>query len=386
MKKILKVLALIYILMLPFYDIPKTLIEGIAVSGFVMITLLIFKFIASIGKKEIILNLKLVAIFFPLIIAFLASSLINSELFFSKSINHIIFYIYSFAIYTYGTYEIVREYGNEYFSKILSLSVIVIIAIGFFEMAIYYKYGFNAYANFLNHGQNVGVHSGIPRMRSTFNEPSHLSMFLLSVFPIIIYSKNKLAIVLSVIAFFLTLSVSAFVGLGFALFVTSILYVKKLKVKHLKILFLFIVILVPILHFIYPTLGGLINKVVNLQSSDSIRYNAWLSGIELISKAPIFGYGPASYYYFMEYGVFNWYLQLFIESGIIGILSLLIFWTFIIFNASKKKNIFYIISILAFLGQMVSMNHYYIPGIWVLIGFIYGDSGENNYNIKKEEV
>ena len=113
-----------------------------------------------------------------------------------------------------------KNYGITLFSRVLSYSVIVVSIIGFVEMMMFYLFGYETYVNFLNHGTGVGVHSGVPRLRSTFNEPSHIAMFLLAVFPIIIYSKNKVAIFLAGIAFIFTLSASAWFGVIGALVLT----------------------------------------------------------------------------------------------------------------------------------------------------------------------
>lgn len=87
-----------------------------------------------------------------------------------------------------------KRYGIILFSPVLNYLVIVVSIIGFVETMTFYLFGYDAYANFLNHGTSVAVHSGVPSLRSTFNEPSHIAMFLLAVFPLIIYSKNKVAL------------------------------------------------------------------------------------------------------------------------------------------------------------------------------------------------
>ncbi len=379
MNKLIKKLSLVYIFFLPFYDIPKTGIGGVAFSGIIMFVLYILITIESImTTRKIYIKPILLASFLPLIIVFLLSVLINNELIFNKTINHILFYVYSFSIYTIGSYLIIKRYGAKYFSEIISVAIIIVVMIGFVELGIFFLYGWDSYANFLNHGQNIGVHAGIPRLRSTFNEPSHIAMFLICVFPIVLYSKNKIAIILSGIAILLTLSASAFVGLVMAFLFMIPIILLNLKGRGIKNVVLALLFLLPIIYFIYPTIDGLIFKVTNVQAVDSTRYDAWIKSIELFFNSSIIGYGPASYYYFIEQGVFSWYLQILVEAGILGILALFIFFIPPIMIIHKQKDKITIFFILAFLIQMVAMNHYYLPGIWILIAFIYAK------NIKKE--
>ena len=70
-------------------------------------------------------------------------------------------------------------------------------------------------------------------------------------------------------------------------------------------------------------------------------------------------------------GVFSWYLQLLSEVGILGILALLFFILPVFLWLVKKQDFVTLFFFLAFLLQMVAMNHYYIPGMWILISFIY---------------
>lgn len=245
-------------------------------------------------------------------------------------------------------------------------------------MMVFYIYGFSAYVNFLNHGVNVGVHSGIPRLRSTFNEPSQIALFLIPIYPLIIYSKNKLAIVLAAIAFFLTLSTSAFVGLVVAIIIMSPIVIIRIKPSVIKRVLIVILLLIPVIYYIYPSLTSVMGKGIHIQQYDSTRYNAWITSLQLFVDSPIWGHGIASYYSFAPRGVFSWYIQILLETGILGMVGLSAFFIPIFRMVWKKGDKTILFFIIAYLMQMVSMNHYYIPGIWVLIGFIYAKDIEQS--------
>lgn len=387
MEIIIKILSYLYIFLLPFYDVPKMPISGIAISGYIMILLYPLMFINNIIKKRVIkVNLKLFTSFMPFFIVYVASALFNIDTITYKTFNHIVLYLYSFSVYTIGSYIVMDRYGLDKFARIISVSVLIICIIGFIEMGSYYLFGFEKYANFLNHGNNVGVHMGIPRLRSTFNEPSHIALFLMPIFPIIKYVDYRKVLYISIIAFIMTLSASAFVGatLAFIIIVPRLLSKIKIKLKYRHLTL--ITILVLGLYYIYPAIPGLLNKVFNTSLADGTRFNAWITSMNLFKYSPIIGYGPASYYNYMDLGVFSWYIQLLLETGMLGLLSLLFFLIVPFGMIIKQKDTLLAYCFLGYLFQMIAMNHYYIPGFWILIAFIFIQNRAKNYNCLVEET
>ena len=367
--KLTRFLTIIFIFSIPFYDVPRTFREGIAVSGILMSIIFILFFVEfTINRSKIISFPKeLLFSFSPLVIVFILSTLTNIHSFQLVSFNHIILYCYSFVIYTLGTYLIMKNYGITLFSRVLSYSVIVVSIIGFVELMMFYLIGWDAYANFLNHGVHVGLNGGVPRLRSTFNEPSHIAMFLLAVFPLIIYSKNKVAIIIAGIAFIFTLSASAWFGVIGALILTLPILIIKYKRNFLKGTLFVLAIVTPAFYFISPAILGILDKIFNPSQSDSYRYRSWHRAWEAFLDSPILGHGLASYYEYSPMGLFSWYLQLLAEVGILGILALLFFILPVFLWIVKKQDFVTLFFFLAFLLQMAAMNHYYIPGMWILI-------------------
>lgn len=388
MHKIIKLLGAVYVFLIPFYDIPKTFRSGIALSGLIGILLLCIIALYYLAKKQIIIPQDFLIPYFIFMSVYVLSYFVNIHNANEKALNHIIFYLYSYIVYSIVPLVLLKEYGLKWFSVILSYSVVLISIIGFIEVSIYYFKGFDAYANFLNHGDNVGIFGDIfPRLRSTFNEPSHYALFMICVLPIVFYSKNKLAILCGITSLLLTFSTSLFFGvlLGglyyFCRWFVKITLFKKSYILKWKHIMLFLCILIPtiVITSIF-TLDHFIIKIVDVKNVDPYRYTAWQTALIEGVKSPLLGRGPASYYSFLPMGVFNWYLQIFVEAGVIGLISLICFLYYAYRKALKSKVPLAVFSIVAFVGQMVSMNHYYIPGFWVLLSVIYYDSTLNYKN------
>lgn len=381
MHKLIKFLGTIYVFLIPFYDLPKTFRSGIALSGLIGILLLGIIAVYYLAKKQIIIPQYFLVPFLIFMFVYVLSYFVNIYNTNEKSINHILFYLYSYIVYSIVTLVLLKEYGLKWYSVILSYSIVLVSIIGFIEISIYYFRGFDAYANFLNHGVNVGIFGGFPRLRSTFNEPSHYALFMICVLPIVFYSRNKLAIFCAIASLLLTFSASLFFGILLSClyyfcrwFVKMVLFKKKYILKW-KYIILFVCILIPSIVFISIfTLEHFIIKIVDVKNVDPYRYNAWQTAIIEGLKSPLLGSGPASYYAFLPLGVFNWYLQIFVEAGVIGLISLMCFLYYVYRKALKSKVPLTTFSIVAFVGQMISMNHYYIPGFWVLLSVIYYDS------------
>jgi hypothetical protein len=218
----------------------------------------------------------------------------------------------------------------------------------------------------LNHGENVGIFSRLPRMRSTFNEPSHLALFMAGVAPMVLNKSSVLFKIIFFLGLILTFSSSLAAGIllaTLALFTLSIARNKIMKTE------LFILASLLILLIMAPK--ELLGKVYNVATSDRTRYEAFVNTVDYLVQNPfrfITGSGATSYYQFAKIGLFNWYLQVIMEAGIEGFLIFVLF----LINASRfsRTTILCRFWLLAILFQYIGMNHYYIPGIWMLLAWI----------------
>lgn len=380
--------ALLFIFFLPFYDIPKTVKGGISLSFFFLVLFLLLTIKSDLKTngflKEFIEKYKKYwRYIIPLLLVFLCSSVFNYSNFTIKSLNHIIFYVYSFVVYSFGVIVVIEKYGFDLFLKVFCLSILAICLIGFVEFGVFYVFGFDSYARFLNHGANVGVQAGVPRIRSTFNEPSHLALFLIPVIPLILKYNSKIIKYFAYFTIFLTLSSSAFVGILIATIVVLIIYIfdnPQLIFKNKKKVYFILLVFCLAIFIMYPSIYQVFEKIIHLPEKDPIRFSAWTKSFSLFLNKPITGNGIASYYELgMPLGVFSWYLQILMETGIFGIIAILyLFLPMFKFSWGSRSYIL-IFSEVAFFIQMISMNHYYIPGIWILYGVIIYCSSNRNF-------
>ncbi|GHU72234.1 hypothetical protein FACS189450_09650 [Spirochaetia bacterium] len=283
-----------------------------------------------------------------------------------RGINHLVFYAVTFFLYFFFIYAICYEVGASFFKKVLSVAIIITVFIGFLEIYVFFSRGWTAYANFMNHDSNVGIFAGIPRMRSTFNEPSHLALFMGGVAPILLDKASLLFKILFFVGFILTFSSSMVIGIVLAGIVIFIINITRKKIKKSLILAL---LCLGILLFLSPK--ELWEKVINISTRDQVRYNAFVNAVNYLIQNPfrfVTGSGATSYYQLAETGLFNWYLQLLMEVGIEGFLIFAMF----LFHVAhfSKMAILYKFWLLAVLFQFIGMNHYYIPGLWILLAWI----------------
>jgi hypothetical protein len=364
-----KIFLAVFILLIPFYDIPRTIRSGLTVDFFYAFLLAPFCLKGLYhAYKENRITIFLFFCFF-LYLCTVTILYFNEAVIDIRGINHLVFYLITFFLYFFFIYAIYYEVGRTFFKKILRIAVVIVFLIGLVEMFVFFTQGWHAYANFLNHENNVGIFSGLPRMRSTFNEPSHLVLFLGGVAPIVLEGASLLFKILFILCFISTFSTSATVGIFIAAMVFFLIKLIKQKIKRNVFFAMFFVII--FLLFIAPR--QLWEKLYNISTIDTARYSAFIETITYLFRNPfhfIFGSGATSYYQVVSsgLGLFNWYLQLIIEVGIEGFCIFLMF----LLYASKffRLTDLQLFWLLVILFQFIGMNHYYIPGFWMLLAWI----------------
>jgi hypothetical protein len=354
----------IFIVLLPFYDIPKTFRQGLSVDFFYAFLLVPFclRGLYYACKK----NAKSIFLFISFIIYLSIITVLNIDIVGEKGINHIVFYLISFFLYYLFVYAVYYECGEIFVKKLLRLSVYIVIAIGLYEVSLFFTHGWNEYANFLNHNQNVGIFSGLPRMRSTFNEPSHLALFMAGIAPIVLEGASKFFKIIFFLGLILTFSSSIAFGIFLALIVFFLFrYLVEGRIKKTVLL---IFPALAVLLFVVP--ADLFAKIYNVKDTDVHRYQAFVESVSYLSNnahAIFFGSGATCYYQYADLGLFNWYLQILVETGITG-LSLFILFLMNTFKFSKTP-VICLFWFLAIIFQYLGMNHYYIPGLWMLLAW-----------------
>ncbi|RLV61409.1 hypothetical protein D5018_01590 [Parashewanella curva] len=358
-----RLIVALYVLSIPFFDVPRIGIKGIALSFYLALFILVISLFKKVPvKRDFLFSILLFLIFLCL---YSFSGVLNFTVveFPEKSLNHILYYIISFFTYYVAIYLSVLLIGWKDFCRYIVYGFYLIAMIGVVELSFYFIYGYSAYANFLNHDQNVGTTMHLPRMRSTFNEPSHLAIYLLSILPILYNKfKHKLCYVFVLMS---TLSSAAFFGIASSFLVLNLL--KPIEFKKLKAVFSsFFIILFGLVGLYFMSDTQLIQKIVNVSQHDSTRYDAIIKSLDYISDSVFFGHGPSFYYNYFDFGLFNLYLQLYIESGLLGLTTFLLF-VFYHFFRLDKNFVLVRTSILSIFFLYFAMDHYYIPGIWLVL-------------------
>lgn len=213
--------------------------------------------------------------------------------------------------------------------------LLITTLVGTLEIGIYYTQGFNAYSSFLDHGGNVGIFAGIfPRMRSLFNEPSHLAIYLIGIIPFI-YKKNIFIKSLWAYCLIMTFATStAFATLLAVVIFNAINIFSKPNIKA----FIALSFTINISAFFYKHIANshIFEKITNIKEMDPTRWYAFKDSLPYLLESPFFGSGPAFYYKYAPTGLFNLYLQLFIEGGLF-LLALFLFFYFSTHSLLKKN-------------------------------------------------
>lgn len=377
MNPIIKILAILFTLSIPFFDVPRLPVTGLSITFYISFPFLFFYFLTckKIVSKKFTTSVVLFLIFW---FFYVLSAFINLQQDSGKSFNHVIYYLITFYVYYFCVHFVIKAIGLECFKRYIIYGLYLVFIIGITELALFYFKGYAAYASFLNHGQNVGTSMGLPRMRSTFNEPSHLAIYLLAILPLV-YS-NKKALMVWLCAFIATFSSSAFMGAAGAFILLSLLRLFILPTyRSIITSIVFILFCFLLINTLYDT--SIVQKIVNVSSHDSVRTNAVILSMNFIDNSILIGNGPAFYYNYTQYGLFNLYLQLYIEVGLVGLLIYLLFYFYHIFRAGFNNKLF-LFSMFSIFILYIAMSHYYIPGLWMLLSsslfLIKGNLNESN--------
>lgn len=378
-KALVSFFSILFIISIPFYDVPRFPLEGITYSmlfggGFVFFySLLNFERMKSFQVPVVP-----IIIFTFFLGVYITSYIYNHQNLDEKGFNHIILYFVSFFFYYLCFYLALDFLGKIQVQKVIYYSLLILAFVGTVEVLMFYLYGYEVYATFLDHGENAGVYGGFfPRMRSLFNEPSHLALFVISI-SVFVWDISFKAKLLVAYVLFWTFSTSAAFGIVLSLFLYTLYnfyFNRSIKYKIYLLLFTIFSVSSYALLIQTPLFIKLLNFISSSNSSGNTRRDAVINSLQYLGDNPLIGLGPAFYYNYFETGLFNLYLQLYIEVGFLGLLLFISFYLYH-FKAVLSKPI-YFIAYFALFFQYVGMNHYYLPGMWMLLAYIHYNSKIN---------
>ena len=229
------------------------------------------------------------------------------------------------------------------------------------------------------------------RVFSTFENPNLLAIFLVIVIPIALFlflntkkSIGKVYYAASIVIFTaclaLTFSRTGMLGLAAAI----IIFIMLMNIRYIIFLLIGGVALIPFLP------ASIINRIKSMGLHDSTveyRFKIWETTMEMIRDNPITGVGYGSSTYMEVYRDYlgrtkivahahNTFLQIWAESGIVGIIAFLIFILQIYFN--------YIKTIIQASDKMQKLM--LILGISVITGFLVNGIAEHSFFYYKNMI
>lgn len=233
----------------------------------------------------------------------------------------------------------------------------------------------------------------IIRARSFFEESGYLGAFVATISPLAFYysiqKKNRklklFIVILTLFNIVLSFSISLWLFLPISILTGSLL--KKAKKKSFIIDFLKVFVFCSFLvlifwHYFHFVYNEIISKFNSFSFDD--RLSKASDNLGIIKNSNIihllFGYGPGSYEYLKVQPAISFYLNLFRDSGILGLSIFFVWIFFIIYESISSKTIFsyyYLISLLALLFFLIATPNYFYSFIWLI--FILGTSFLKNH-------
>jgi len=365
-----------------FLPISNALIEsfaGLALFGFV-------------GRKIIKPDFKYLKfwpnIFLLLFLFFSASSLLNSGAYLRISLNA----LFGKWMQYLGICIIMQD--NLYDNKIIKRAMVVfLISASLAVLSGLTQYFFGV--EFLRNRGSYATNSGISVATSSFAHYNGFGGYLVVVLSFLLavplstkmhklktYSLLILTI-LSIVAIFLTLSRGSWIALFASLIFLAILSKKNLRQ-------LIPVFLLVIAMFLFPVFRERLLFVFQ-HGGDSDRFKYWLAAWKMVSEHPLIGMGVGTFMAnFSKYEphahiayAHNCYLQIWAETGIFSLISLLVFISSLIYLGIKK---FFVSKDFLLLGLLTGVAGFLVHSffevnfyslqlvilLWVWIGLILG--------------
>ncbi|WP_418790839.1 O-antigen ligase family protein [Phosphitispora sp. TUW77] len=329
----------------------------------------------------------------------------------AKTVNYIGAY---FLIFIFE-YLILKGaiYKNININELLKVNMIAIIFLGIFiilEFSLNYYLGINIQDFLPRSRMNTAIYGGIfPRSYGFATEPGVAAFYFNTLGPIglwYLWKKERIKkykkLILSIIV--TVAFITTFSSAGIVFFILSFLIVSLLnlhRISRKKIRLKRVINLIPILLFIMITLAfnleiinkfeAFINPILSKMSlntqvgSVSDRLSRWERGLDSIKDKPIFGSGLGSTTLSGYGSSTNWYMFLTVETGLIGILPVLIFLVLIFIRLMKSKNEsrnIYLFSFIAGILHFSVISTFYHPFLWLLIIIFYFDN--DSYKRRKK--
>lgn len=192
------------------------------------------------------------------------------------------------------------------------------------------------------------IDRGMPRLIGTSIDPNIFVLFNSLFFFYFVGKKHKIGTVLSVTNIVLTFSRGGLIAIGLPLFISIIMFKNKGKVKLIRGITIASLIIPLILSTLFNiNIWAIINdRFLSLgEDRGSGRFEIWENALKIFMENPIFGIGIYNFQqynllYFNDYHYpHNTYLEILVESGIIGFTLYLAFFMILIYKLYELQKV-----------------------------------------------
>jgi putative inorganic carbon (hco3(-)) transporter len=220
------------------------------------------------------------------------------------------------------------------------------------------------------------------RLTSTFPGPNEAGIFLAIMLPLLftLYIKESKVIYgaaafIGLIALFFTFSRAALIAAAIGIILSLVLQRRSLKKNKIALVFVVIIILIGLFIGLMPK-----QDTLHRMKFKSDRPTIWKNSLTLFSQAPLgsgLGTFQSNYQQFPNYNenkehAHNLYLQILVETGILGFLMLITILIFVLKACIKKKNLFLLGSLISFFVFSFFEHTLYSPQIAIIVFCIFG--------------
>ena len=300
-----------------------------------------------------------------------------------KSFNYILAYTFVFIIsYSITKYFFFINPNFQSIQKYNYVGVLILLIYGIFEI-INNNFLTNDLISTLWQNRtngaiaNIGPHSFI-RSYGMMPEPSIFGLYLNSLGVLSIYYVRKNHNPMKSVIFYLLFAINYyFISSAASLFsiVASIILIQFLfsrRNKNFVKSILYLIIVSIVVSFLVSNFNPtIIGKIINPDIYSVDRYQKWLLAVELISNMTGFGKGLG--YVSLTYGssLNNWYLMLLFESGIIGLVIVLLFLIISINKGFSNQNFKpYLIGIISNIIHFGAISTFFNPFLFITIALM----------------
>lgn len=312
------------------FSIPIISIRNVLVLCIITLFSVFIKLICKedFKLKKVPLKYSMILFIVPFIFAAFTSFTI------SASIEKLIVYIVSFILLFLSINLIDSKQKLYYLILALIISSVIVSLYGLYQ----YKIGISVQESWVDRELNPDLKT---RVYSTLENPNILAEYLIMTIPLTIAllwnSKNKLNKLwfliigfVQLLCILLTFSRGGWIGIAFSMVIFAIFIDRRLILFYLAGALVLVAVSPEIIMTRIATIGNVED------SSTAFRFPLWMASFDIIKDYWLTGVGlgpiafKAIYPNYMRMGItavhaHNIYLQLFIETGILGFIGFLLF-------------------------------------------------------------